>query len=120
MEKKLIKEVFEETQTLLGQINAHLYSMIRGEMQEKKEVIAPCDIYDYEVPSTIAYNGGNHPEYASNVYSQIDKIVWKEETEDVIVHTECGLQYLHECDLPSLSNIAEFLLFMRTYSPQEE
>ena len=120
MEKKLTLSEFENCEKMIGQANTTLYSMIKGEMQEKKEVVVPIpDIYDVDVPYSIAYNGGNHPEYASNVYSQIGKIEWKEETEDVVIHTEDGVQYLHECDTASLCAIAEFLLFMQTYTPQE-
>lgn len=120
MEKKLTLSEFENCEEMIIQANATLYSMIIGEMQEKKEVVVPIpDIYDTDVTCSITYNGGNHPEHASNVYSQMEEIVWEEKTEKVAIHTEDGVQYLDECDTASLCAIAEFLLFMQTYSPQE-
>lgn len=116
---KLTKEVIEETYNTIYQLTCDLRNQVRNEMKERKELIIPSDIYDYDVSTSISYDGGNHPEYASDCFAQIESIEWSDRCEDVIIHTEHGDMYICDCNVDDVFTIAELVLFLITEYAQK-
>ena len=112
MEKLTKNLVNNSWQTINGVVD-NLRTMIRSEVKEKGEYIIPID--DEMISPCIHYSGGNHPEYASNVFSRVETIQWDNRTDDVIIHTEDGVEYLSDCDISDVMCIAETLAYFNDY-----
>lgn len=104
-------------ESISGVIN-NLRTMIRSEVKEKGEYIIPKD--DEMISPTICYNGGRHPEYASNAYSCVEKMEWSEEYDDVVIYCEDGAQYFSECGMDDVFTLAETLAHFNEYGYHEE
>lgn len=102
----------EELSNQKSTIHKELYNMITETMKELKEVVVPFDIYDYNVGSTISYDGGNHPEYDSNCFSSVEKIMWCDDTQSVDIELEDGTQNMRFISLGDLFTIAELIHFI--------
>lgn len=116
---KLTKEVIQETHDVIYKLTCNLRNQVRNEMKERKELIIPSDICDYDVSTSISYDGGNHPEYASDCFAQIESIEWSEKCDDVVIHTEHGDMYICDCNVDDVFTIAELVLFLITEYPQK-
>lgn len=64
---------------------------------------------DLELPYTITYYGGNHPEYASNAYSTLESVKLHKDESEFIAVLEDGEQMGIECDIYGLVNICNFI-----------
>lgn len=102
----------EELSNQKSTIYKELYDMITETMKELKEVVVPFDICDYNVGSTISYDGGSHPEYASNCFSSVEKIMWCDDTQSVDIELEDGTQDMRFISLGDLFTIAELIHFI--------
>ena len=116
---KLTKEVLQETFDTIAMLTRNLRNQVRNEMKERKELTIPSDICDYDVSTSISYDGGNHPEYASDCFAQIESIEWSEKCEDVVIHTEYGDMYICDCNVDDVFTIAELVLFLTTEYAQK-
>jgi len=59
---------------------------------------------------SVSYDGGNHPEYASNVYSTVTAIKWDTRTEEVVLDTEDSSNYpIDSVTTDELYNLCDFL-----------
>ena len=84
-----------------NKIQNELISILKEKISEKKEYIVE-DIKDDNY-YTIAYDGGNHPEYASDCFARIEKVY--EENNHYYIDTEYGtmdLDYLQFNDMISV------------------
>lgn len=111
---ELTENLVEEIRDTIYQLICDLRNQIRNEMKERKELIIPDDIYDYDVSTSISYDGGNHPEYASDCFAQIESIEWSKKCDDVVIHTEDGDMCLCDCDVDDVFTIAELIIFLKT------
>lgn len=82
-------ERIDELNDLEISIHKELKEIISNEMKEVKEVIVPSNIYDYDISYSVSYDGGNHPEYASDCFANIESIELKG-VENVIINMEYG------------------------------
>ena len=105
--KTLTEQVVEQSYNQLKQIVEEMRSMILDTMQVKKEIIVEID--EEGLYPTISYNGGNHPEYASNVFSRVESIRYDEKVKDVLIVTEDGTQYFSECSIDDVFNVADII-----------
>jgi hypothetical protein len=96
----------------------NLRTMIRSEVKEKGEYIIPKD--DEMLSPTICYNGGRHPEYASNAYSCVEKIAWNEKYNDVMISCEDGEQLLRDSGMEDVFTLAETLAYFNEYGYHED
>ena len=64
---------------------------------------------DLELPYTITYYGGNHPEYASNAYSALESVKLHKDESEFIAVLEDGEQMGIECDIYGLVTICGFI-----------
>ena len=117
MDKLTEKIVNNAWDTITGIID-NLRTMIRSEVKEKGEYIIPTN--DEMISPCIHYNGGNHPEYASNVFSRVESIKWDSNVNDVIIHTEDGVEYLTDCDVSDVMCLAETLAYFNEYGYHED
>lgn len=86
--------------------------------------VAATEAYgDYTIISGslyIAYDGGNHPEYASNMFSEVESIEVAE-TNCIIVKTEDGLMCEDFMSLDDLQAIEEYLRwYSNEWLPSQE
>ena len=110
----LTKELIQEMHDTIYQLICDLRNQVRNEMKERKELIIPSDICDYDVSTSISYDGGNHPEYASDCFAQVESIEWSEKCDDVVIHTEHGDMYICDCNVDDVFTIAELVIFLKT------
>lgn len=116
---KLTKEVIQNAYDVISKLTRDLRNQVRNEMKERKELIIPSDIGDYDVSTSISYDGGNHPEYASDCFAQIESIEWDNKCNDVLIHTEHGDMYICDCNVDDVFTIAELVLFLITEYAQK-
>ena len=96
----------------------NLRTMIRSEVKEKGRYVISKD--DEMLSPTICYNGGRHPEYASNAYSCVESIEWSDKHNDVIIYCEDGEQCFSDCGMDDVFNIAETLAYFNEYGYHEK
>ena len=116
---ELTKEVIQNAYDVISKLTHDLRNQVRNEMKERKELIIPSDICDYDVSTSISYDGGNHPEYASDCFAQIESIEWDNKCNDVVIHTEHGDMYICDCNVDDVFTIAELVLFIITEYAQK-
>ena len=59
---------------------------------------------------SVSYDGGNHPEYASNVYSTVNSVKWDTKTEEIVLDTEDSYNYpLDSVTTTELYGLCEFI-----------
>lgn len=69
-------------------------------------IVVPSNIDKY-VYNAIAYNGGNHPEYATDCYARFDTIWYDANDDSIFVNFECG-----GCQELSENSIDDVLIVM--------
>lgn len=70
----------------------------------------PFELEEY-CNTAIAYNGGNHPEYASNCFARVEKIEYDHNYKQIIVHFEDGTyQDLRENSTVDVLSVLEMIL----------
>ena len=110
----LHKALIRSLESYQSAITKELLDMIQTTMKETKEIVVPNDIYDYDISYAICYDGGNHPEYASNCYSCIERIYYNEKNDSVLIDVEDGVQELNNIvcvsDLFVIVNLLDFLI----------
>ena len=116
MEKKFEKFVNE-----LDNIRTETFECIEtliNELGTNNEVIIPEEIDEYLCPE-ISYMGGNHPEYASNVFERIDSISLVDD--DVVIHFSEGYtQDLYENNLDDVLFVMQILLTIKKIQTTKE
>ena len=117
MEKLTQSFIYDSWESINGVIHK-LRTMIRNEVKEKGTYIIPKD--DEMISPTICYNGGRHPEYASNVHSCVEKLEWSEKHNDVIIYCEDGEQYFSDCGMDDVFTLAETLAHFNEYGYHED
>lgn len=59
---------------------------------------------------SVSYDGGNHPEYATNVYSNVYSIKWNTEAEEIVLDTEDSSDYpIYSVTTEELYNLCDFI-----------
>lgn len=104
MEKKLKTQYVDECYDTINPIINNLRSQISENVKSRKEYIIPDD--EEDLSPTIVYQGGRHPEYASNPFSCVEKLEWSDKYKDVIIHTEDGEQRLRDCGIEDIMTLA--------------
>ena len=80
--EKIAEQFFQLSVTLKQECIKYLERYLK----KRKNYIVDFDNCDYSI--TVAYDGGNHPEYASNVFSTVESVLIKDN--DIYVDTEDG------------------------------
>ena len=84
---KKFQKTMETICPLLFQLNKECVEFLNEALADNPTI----DLADYEedggMPVCVSYDGGNHPEYASNVFSQV-LLVKKNEQGDIVLETE--------------------------------
>lgn len=94
-------------------LSNQLRSQILDEVKKAECFIVPEDIYDYDISYHISYDGGNHPEYASTMFSAINQITYKSDCDDVCIELEDGTMWLSALDLNDLIVVANLIIFIQ-------
>ena len=85
MEKREIYDNFcNQLVDIRHNINGFLKNLL---IEQGGEVVVSDEIDDYIYPA-IAYNGGRHPEYASDCYGRVEVITYDAEHDEVIITFE--------------------------------
>ena len=116
--EKITSTIVNESWKTIDNVVDNLRTMIRREVKEKGEYIISKD--DEMLSPTICYNGGRHPEYASNGYSCVESIAWNEKYNDVMISCEDGEQLLRDCGVDDVFTLAETLAYFNEYGYHEE
>lgn len=59
---------------------------------------------------SVSYDGGNHPEYASNVYSTVNSVKWDTKIGEVVLDTEDSYNYpLDSVTTTELYDLCDFI-----------
>jgi hypothetical protein len=104
MEKKLSVQFVDECYNTINPLIDNLRSQIRENVKARQEYTIPED--EEDLSPTIVYQGGRHPEYASNPFSCVEKLEWSDKHKDVIIHTEDGEQMLRDCGIEDIMTLA--------------
>lgn len=110
MEKK-----FNEFLSALNDIRTEVVDCIETLVKElgvNNKVVMPEDIDEYVYPE-ISYMGGNHPEYASNVFERIDSITLENESDIIIKFSNGCTQDLCENNLDDVLFVMQILLTIK-------
>lgn len=84
------------------------------------EVNIPCCIDDY-VYNAIAYNGGNHPEYASDCFARFEKVYYDKSEDSIFIVFEDGYeQELSENSIDDILVVMDVLLVIRDNNLKDE
>lgn len=110
LNQELIDYTIEMNCTLFKNLKKEIYE----EVKREKMFVVPEDIYDYGVSYHISYDGGNHPEYASTMFSAIETIEYDSDEDKVIIITEDGEMQLEWLDTNDLVTIAQLILFCKS------
>ncbi len=94
----LRNRVFNEIKNLLVELN--------------NEVEIPYDISE-KCYICIAYNGGNHPEYNSNVFSEVEVIVLNKDNDVEVYFTDGAMQELSENSIDDYFTILDLLITIK-------
>ena len=112
MEKLTEAFVNEGYKTISGVVDK-MRDLIRNEVKEKGKITIPR--HDEMISPTICYNGGRHPEYASNVFSCVESLSWNEKYNDVMIDCEDGKQLLRDCGIDDVMCLADTLATIDEY-----
>ena len=86
MEKKDFEKTFEKVAELNKQLREECCDYLRKVLKENGNRI-DLQSEDYDIVC-VTYDGGNHPEYAANPYSQVYSVFFNEEDNKIYLETE--------------------------------
>ena len=88
MEKKDFEKTFEKVAELNKQLREECCDYLRKVLKENGNSIdLQSEDEDYAIVC-VTYDGGNHPEYAANPYSQVYGIFLNEKDNEIYLETE--------------------------------
>ena len=105
---KKIEEVAKEWNVLSKKLRRYCERYLRDLLKKNNNQI---DWEDIELPEyvSVAYDGGNHPEYASNVFSTVYGVKLDED-ENITLHLEdCDEYQLQNVSVNELYTLCDFL-----------
>ena len=86
MEKKDFEKTFEKVAELNKQLREECCDYLRKVLKENGNRI-DLQSEDYDIVCVV-YDGGRHPEYAANPYSQVYSVFFNEEDNKIYLETE--------------------------------
>ena len=89
MEKKDFEKTFEKVAELNKQLREECCDYLRETLKENGNRIdlQSEEEEDYDIVD-VTYDGGSHPEYAANPYSQVYSVFFNEEDNKIYLETE--------------------------------
>ena len=89
MEKKDFEKTFEKVAELNKQLRGECCDYLRKVLKENGNRIdlQSEEEEDYDIVD-VTYDGGSHPEYAANPYSQVYSVFFNEEDNKIYLETE--------------------------------
>ncbi len=97
---KQIKETFNKVSELNNKLRKDCYDYLRETLANHNNRIVLVDVENDEYADEViqvTYDGGNHPEYAGNPYSQVYSVFIKEGTDRICLETEDDDEYDLDC-----------------------
>lgn len=116
--EKLTTDLVNKGYETISDVVEKMRDLIRNEVKEKSEIVIPK--HDEMISPTICYNGGRHPEYASNVFSCVESLSWNEKYNDVMIDCEDGQQLLRDCGTDDVMCLADTLATIDEYGITDE
>ena len=105
--KKVADEFFLMAAELRKECSKHLRKVLKTQ-PAKRVLIDEEEIDNYELDVlTIAYDGGNHPEYDSNLFSRVESVELVDN--EIYIHTEDGVMSEHYISVYDLFNVCEYV-----------
>lgn len=93
MEKKDFEKTFEKVAELNKQLREECCDYLRKALKENRNSIdLQSEDEDYDIVC-VTYDGGNHPEYAANPYSQVYGIFLNEKDNEIYLNIEDADEY---------------------------
>ena len=88
MEKKNFENTFEKVAELNKQLREECCDYLRKVLKENGNSIDLQSEEEDDDIVCVTYDGGNHPEYAANPYSQVYSVFFNEEDNKIYLETE--------------------------------
>ena len=105
-------ELFEKTSNkyfkISGELRRDCIEYLTRKLKENGNHIEWDDL-DLDCSVTLSYNGGNHPEYASNCYSTLTAINLNERGEITFDIEDCSEYDVDEVTTTELYDVCDFL-----------
>lgn len=116
---KELKEKYNELSAKWGNVTAELRTCICKYLDKALESRDNYIKFNSDVPCSVAYDGGNHHEYASNCFSNVNAIFKKDG------HVYLDIEDCDEYDIESLSiielmDVTESVLHTIEHEEEEE
>lgn len=118
--KELAETFFEASNKLRFECLKHIKEIL-NKCPDRRVSWLTDDLYDMGFDSIyISYDGGNHPEYASNVFSEVEA-VYLDEYDNIVVDCEDGRMYAENItNTAELYEVCDFIECYSTYEPEDE
>lgn len=98
MEKKVFEQMADVYFESLRNLRKACIQYLNDVMEDKSSL----DVSDLN--ATVVYDGGNHPEYASNAFSHVES-VYKEDGNIFLRIEDCKKYWLDDADTEGLYNL---------------
>ena len=109
---KEAKELFEAITPIRRQIAKKCLAYLKRELKKNNGSIAFFDNEGNAIDSayvSVTYDGGRHPEYASNAFAQVDGIYFNEKG-NIVLNTEDDDEYgIENISWDELYEVADFV-----------
>ena len=100
------EKVGTEWSTITNRLGEVCTEYIKRILKEKGDM----DFSDIDYPISVSYDGGNHPEYASNVFSTVYGVKYDKEEDDVILEIEdCNKYPLDNVNISELYELCDYI-----------
>ena len=108
----IVNNILKEYSKIQNKVRNICYDFIKDFLTNVANNEIVIDYSDFPEYITVTYDGGNHPEYASNVFSTINRIYMR--NNELYVDTEDTTTYnLNNATTDDLASICTFII---TYS----
>ena len=107
MAKKAFQKTGEQVSDLLRKLRNNCINYLKRKLNEG-ETIDLTEMEDDCGSVCVAYDGGNHPEYASNVFSTV-KSVFKKDGKIYLCTEDCDKLELDRVDTMDLYGVCDFI-----------
>lgn len=115
------RELYDKFCNQLLSIRENVFESLKDLVKSMGDKVTIPNCIDDYIYNAIAYNGGNHPEYASDCFARFE-IVEYDAVEDSIFVTfeDGGVQELSENSIDDVLVVMDALIYIKEYNLKDE